>query len=65
MHLHALLQFKYSIIFLKNIFFYFRAQSDSSVLEVKTDTQAPCEATNKEGFFSRVESYSISFYTVA
>lgn len=47
------------------IYVCFRAQSDSSVLEFKTDTQAPCEATNKEGFYSRVESYSISFYTVA
>ncbi|XP_003972923.1 zinc finger C3HC-type protein 1 [Takifugu rubripes] len=35
-----------------------RAQTDSSAVEVKGDTQAPCEATNKEGFFSRVESYS-------
>lgn len=33
-----------------------------NVLEVKSNTQAPCEATNKEAFFSRVESYSISFY---
>ncbi|XP_071358666.1 zinc finger C3HC-type protein 1 [Trachinotus anak] len=31
---------------------------DLNVLEVKSDTQAPCEATNKEAFFSRVESYS-------
>ncbi|KAM9846032.1 zinc finger C3HC-type protein 1 [Aulostomus maculatus] len=27
-------------------------------LGVKSSTQAPCEATNKEAFFSRVESYS-------
>ncbi|XP_008300493.1 zinc finger C3HC-type protein 1 [Stegastes partitus] len=31
---------------------------DVNVLEVKSNTQAPCEATNKEAFFSRVESYS-------
>ncbi|CAK6961384.1 Hypothetical predicted protein [Scomber scombrus] len=29
-----------------------------NVLEAKSNTQAPCEATNKEAFFSRVESYS-------
>ncbi|XP_041833326.1 nuclear-interacting partner of ALK [Melanotaenia boesemani] len=33
-------------------------QRDSNVLEVESNTQAPCEATNKEAFFSRVESYS-------
>ncbi|KAK2858983.1 hypothetical protein Q5P01_003603 [Channa striata] len=36
-------------------------QGDSNVLEEKSNNQAPCEATNKEAFFSRVESYSISF----
>ncbi|AWO98072.1 putative nuclear-interacting partner of ALK [Scophthalmus maximus] len=36
-------------------------QGDLKVLEVKSDSPAPCEATNKEAFFSRVESYSISF----
>lgn len=40
---------------------YFSGQGDLKVLEVKSNTQAPCEATNKEAFFSRVESYSISF----
>ncbi|XP_034719787.1 nuclear-interacting partner of ALK [Etheostoma cragini] len=33
-------------------------QGNVKVLEVKSNTQAPCEATNKEAFFSRVESYS-------
>ncbi|XP_042367226.1 nuclear-interacting partner of ALK [Plectropomus leopardus] len=33
-------------------------QGNFKVLEVKSDIQAPCEATNKEAFFSRVESYS-------
>lgn len=33
-------------------------KGDLNVLEVKSNTQAPCEATNKEAFFSRVESYS-------
>ncbi|XP_026002112.1 zinc finger C3HC-type protein 1 isoform X1 [Astatotilapia calliptera] len=33
-------------------------QGDLNVLEVKSNSQAPCEATNKEAFFSRVESYS-------
>uniref|UniRef100_A0A3P9I193 Zinc finger, C3HC-type containing 1 n=1 Tax=Oryzias latipes TaxID=8090 RepID=A0A3P9I193_ORYLA len=33
-------------------------QGDLKVLEVKDNTQTPCEATNKEAFFSRVESYS-------
>ncbi|XP_017270242.3 nuclear-interacting partner of ALK [Kryptolebias marmoratus] len=33
---------------------------DLKVLEVKSNTQAPCEATNKEAFYSRVESYSCS-----
>ncbi|XP_078099263.1 zinc finger C3HC-type protein 1 isoform X1 [Sander vitreus] len=33
-------------------------QGNVNVLEVKSNTQAPCEATNKEAFFSRVESYS-------
>ncbi|KAM4570183.1 zinc finger C3HC-type protein 1 isoform 2-T2 [Odontesthes bonariensis] len=33
-------------------------QGDLNVLGVKSNTQAPCEATNKEAFFSRVESYS-------
>ncbi|XP_073336698.1 zinc finger C3HC-type protein 1 [Pagrus major] len=33
-------------------------KGDLKVLEVKSNTQAPCEATNKEAFFSRVESYS-------
>uniref|UniRef100_A0A665WQL6 Zinc finger, C3HC-type containing 1 n=1 Tax=Echeneis naucrates TaxID=173247 RepID=A0A665WQL6_ECHNA len=28
-------------------------QADLNVLEVKSNTQAPCEATNKEAFFSR------------
>lgn len=42
----------------------FRSQNDSSLVEVKTDPQVPCEATNKDGFYSRVESYSISFYSV-
>lgn len=41
---------------------HFSGAGDSKVLEVKSNTQAPCEATNKEAFFSRVESYSISFY---
>ncbi|XP_049892493.1 nuclear-interacting partner of ALK [Epinephelus moara] len=31
---------------------------NGKVLEVKSDTQAPCQATNEEAFFSRVESYS-------
>ncbi|CAG5927564.1 unnamed protein product [Menidia menidia] len=34
-------------------------QADVNVL--KSNIQAPCEATNKDAFFSRVESYSISF----
>lgn len=38
----------------------FSEQGDLKVLEVKDNTQTPCEATNKEAFFSRVESYSIS-----
>ncbi|XP_041636287.1 nuclear-interacting partner of ALK [Cheilinus undulatus] len=33
-------------------------QGHLKVLEVKSNTQAPCDATNKEAFFSRVESYS-------
>lgn len=33
-------------------------QGDLKVLEAKGNSQAPCEATNKEAFFSRVESYS-------
>ncbi|XP_059182377.1 nuclear-interacting partner of ALK [Centropristis striata] len=33
-------------------------QGHLKTLEVKSNTQAPCEATNKEAFFSRVESYS-------
>nr|XP_057933708.1 nuclear-interacting partner of ALK [Doryrhamphus excisus] len=33
-------------------------QGDSKVSDVKSNTQAPCEATNKEAFFSRVQSYS-------
>ncbi|KAM8908481.1 zinc finger C3HC-type protein 1 [Spinachia spinachia] len=33
-------------------------QRDLDVLEVKSNTEASCEATNKEAFFSRVESYS-------
>lgn len=41
----------------------FSGKGDLQVLEVKSNTQAPCEATNKEAFFSRVESYSISFYS--
>lgn len=41
----------------------FSGQGDLQVLEVKSNTQAPCEATNREAFFSRVESYSISFYS--
>ncbi|XP_070709767.1 zinc finger C3HC-type protein 1 isoform X2 [Pempheris klunzingeri] len=32
--------------------------ADLRVLEVKSNTQAYCEATNREAFFSRVESYS-------
>lgn len=40
---------------------HFSGPGDLKVLEVKSNTQAPCEATNKEAFFSRVESYSISF----
>lgn len=40
----------------------FSVQGDLNVLEVKSNSQAPCEATNKEAFFSRVESYSISFF---
>lgn len=39
----------------------FSGREDLQVLEVKSNTQAPCEATNREAFFSRVESYSISF----
>ncbi|XP_068611368.1 zinc finger C3HC-type protein 1 [Brachionichthys hirsutus] len=31
--------------------------------EVKSNTQAPCEVTNKEAFFSRVESYSCVKWT--
>lgn len=41
----------------------FSGQGDLQILEVKSNTQAPCEATNREAFFSRVESYSISFYS--
>ncbi|XP_040031299.2 zinc finger C3HC-type protein 1 [Gasterosteus aculeatus] len=33
-------------------------QGNLNFLEVKSNTQASCEATNKEAFFSRVESYS-------
>ncbi|XP_008398901.2 nuclear-interacting partner of ALK isoform X1 [Poecilia reticulata] len=33
-------------------------RGDLNVPEVKGNTQAPCEATNNEAFFSRVESYS-------
>ncbi|XP_061922815.1 nuclear-interacting partner of ALK [Entelurus aequoreus] len=33
-------------------------QGESKVPDVKSSTQAPCEATNKEAFFSRVQSYS-------
>ncbi|XP_026182989.1 zinc finger C3HC-type protein 1 isoform X2 [Mastacembelus armatus] len=33
-------------------------KGDLKVLEVQSNSQAPCEATNKEAFFSRVESYS-------
>ncbi|XP_034382050.1 nuclear-interacting partner of ALK [Cyclopterus lumpus] len=33
-------------------------QGNGNVLEVKSNTQATCEATNKDAFFSRVESYS-------
>lgn len=40
----------------------FSVQGDLNVVEVKSNSQAPCEATNKEAFFSRVESYSISFF---
>lgn len=43
------------------LYMNFSGQGDFKVLEVKSNTQAPCEATNKEAFFSRVESYSISF----
>lgn len=32
--------------------------------EGKSSTQVPCEATNKEAFYSRVESYSISFFYI-
>lgn len=42
----------------------FSVQGDLNVLEVKSNSQAPCEATNKEAFFSRVESYSISFFSL-
>ncbi|XP_029902100.1 zinc finger C3HC-type protein 1 [Myripristis murdjan] len=34
------------------------SQGDSKVGEPNSITQAPCEATNREAFFSRVESYS-------
>lgn len=44
-----------------SFYVYFSGQGDLKVLEVKSNPQAPCEATNKEAFFSRVESYSISF----
>ncbi|XP_074480951.1 zinc finger C3HC-type protein 1 [Sebastes fasciatus] len=33
-------------------------QGNLKDLELKSNTQAPCEATNKEAFFSRVETYS-------
>ncbi|XP_075886299.1 zinc finger C3HC-type protein 1 [Nelusetta ayraudi] len=33
-------------------------QKNLQAIEGKSSTQAPCEATNKEAFFSRVESYS-------
>ncbi|XP_069020914.1 zinc finger C3HC-type protein 1 [Embiotoca jacksoni] len=33
-------------------------QGHFEAVEVKSNTQSPCEATNKEAFFSRVESYS-------
>ncbi|XP_020508111.2 nuclear-interacting partner of ALK [Labrus bergylta] len=33
-------------------------QGDLKGLEAKSDTRASCEATNKDAFFSRVESYS-------
>lgn len=62
--MHAVLQFKmYNIIPGVCIHLCFRTQSDVSVPESQTDIQAPCKATNKEEFYSRVESYSISFYT--
>ncbi|XP_029317377.1 zinc finger C3HC-type protein 1 [Cottoperca gobio] len=35
-----------------------RGQGNLKVLEVQSNAQVPCEATNKEAFFSRVESYS-------
>lgn len=37
-------------------------EKDLQAIEGKSNTQAACEATNKEAFFSRVESYSISFF---
>ncbi|XP_077401800.1 zinc finger C3HC-type protein 1 isoform X1 [Vanacampus margaritifer] len=33
-------------------------QGDSKCSEVSSNTPSPCEATNKEAFFSRVQSYS-------
>uniref|UniRef100_A0A3B5M3H2 Zinc finger, C3HC-type containing 1 n=1 Tax=Xiphophorus couchianus TaxID=32473 RepID=A0A3B5M3H2_9TELE len=42
-------------------FVLFSKQGDLNFPEVKGNNQAPCEATNNEAFFSRVESYSISF----
>lgn len=41
----------------------FSGRGDLKVLEdTESNTEAPCDATNKEAFFSRVESYSISFF---
>lgn len=39
-------------------------EKDPQAIEGKSNTQAACEATNKEAFFSRVESYSISFFLI-
>lgn len=42
-------------------FYYGSGQGDTKDPEVSSSTPSPCEATNKEAFFSRVQSYSISF----
>lgn len=43
----------------------FSGRGDLKVLEdTESNTEAPCDATNKEAFFSRVESYSISFFKI-
>lgn len=41
---------------------YPSGEKDPQAIEGKSNTQTACEATNKEAFFSRVESYSISFF---